>query len=201
MRVASEIDQERGEIATVFYEALLFDFGIRPPMGLSRSCLLFIIIAGLIHADKNNFTPFMPFGPCGVFKSSVVLFFAYTGFDVVSTMAEKTKNPGWGKYMVAAGDLKGILYNIANMVLSNCWDNMNFRVKSKDPKASMDKDSFIRFAIWTVLILIYYAFLGLHASYEEIQKNAEWDKVEEVNTNYEFDDSVNSKNEHLASSK
>ncbi|KAH0698667.1 hypothetical protein KY284_012882 [Solanum tuberosum] len=94
MRVASEIHQERGEIATVSYEALLFDFGIRPPTGLSRSCLLFIIIAGLIHADKNNFTPFMPFGPCGVFKSSVVLFFAYIGFDVVSTMAEKTKNPG-----------------------------------------------------------------------------------------------------------
>ncbi|WMV14080.1 hypothetical protein MTR67_007465 [Solanum verrucosum] len=116
-------------LAVFFYTEFVVEIPVvgRPPTGLSRSCLLFIIIAGLIHADKNNFTPFMPFGPCGVFKSSAVLFFAYTGFDVVSTMAEKTKNPGkdipiglvgsillttavglgWGKYMVAAGDLKG----------------------------------------------------------------------------------------------
>ncbi|XP_055804786.1 cationic amino acid transporter 1-like [Solanum dulcamara] len=363
--------------------------------------LLFIIIAGLIHADKKNFTPFMPFGPRGVFKASAVLFFAYTGFDAVSTMAEETKNPGrdipiglvgsvllttvlycalasvlclmqsyknidinapfsvafeavglgWGKYVVAAGALKGmtsvllvncvgqarylthisrthmmppwfsyvnaksgtpvnatifmmtssailalftsldilssllsistlfifilvalallvrryyvsnvttpqnrnkLLLLLALIVASSIGIAINWGVtddwkgycitlpiwflatagitilvpKARSPKvwgvpmvpwipsasiainffllASMDKDSFIRFAIWTVLILIYYVFLGLHASYDtakEIQKNTEWDKVEGVNTNYEFDGGANSKNEPLASNK
>ncbi|KAJ4980699.1 hypothetical protein NE237_031536 [Protea cynaroides] len=56
--------------------------------------ILFIIIAGLSKADTKNYTPFAPNGARGVFKASAVLFFAYVGFDVVSTMAEETKNPG-----------------------------------------------------------------------------------------------------------
>ncbi|KAJ4975752.1 hypothetical protein NE237_000858 [Protea cynaroides] len=56
--------------------------------------ILFIIIAGLTKADTKNYTPFMPFGVRGVFNASAVLFFAYVGFDAVSTLAEETKNPG-----------------------------------------------------------------------------------------------------------
>lgn len=55
--------------------------------------ILFIIIAGLTHAKTSNYTPFTPFGARGIFKASAVLFFAYVGFDAVSTMAEETKNP------------------------------------------------------------------------------------------------------------
>lgn len=56
--------------------------------------IIFIIVCGLINADTSNYTPFAPFGARGVFKASAVLFFAYVGFDAVSTMAEETKNPG-----------------------------------------------------------------------------------------------------------
>ncbi|PON54741.1 Amino acid/polyamine transporter [Parasponia andersonii] len=56
--------------------------------------ILFIIIAGLAKANTDNYRDFSPFGPRGVFKASAVLFFAYVGFDAVSTMAEETKNPG-----------------------------------------------------------------------------------------------------------
>ncbi|KAL8033767.1 hypothetical protein ABFX02_13G178600 [Erythranthe guttata] len=56
--------------------------------------ILFIIIAGFIKSDTKNLTPFAPFGPRGIFRASAVLFFAYVGFDAVSTMAEETKNPG-----------------------------------------------------------------------------------------------------------
>ncbi|KZV48805.1 cationic amino acid transporter 1-like [Dorcoceras hygrometricum] len=55
--------------------------------------IIFIIVCGLIKADASNYTPFAPFGPRGIFKASAVLFFAYVGFDAVSTMAEETKNP------------------------------------------------------------------------------------------------------------
>lgn len=55
--------------------------------------IVFIIIAGLTKADTKNFTPFTPYGTRGIFKASAVLFFAYVGFDAVSTMAEETRNP------------------------------------------------------------------------------------------------------------
>ncbi|XP_061365775.1 cationic amino acid transporter 1-like [Gastrolobium bilobum] len=55
--------------------------------------LAFIVIGGLSKANPENYTSFAPFGARGVFKASAVLFFAYVGFDAVSTMAEETKNP------------------------------------------------------------------------------------------------------------
>ncbi|KAJ1386146.1 Cationic amino acid transporter, C-terminal [Sesbania bispinosa] len=56
--------------------------------------IAFIIIAGLIKAKPENYTPFLPYEARRVFKAAAVLFFAYVGFDAVSTMAEETKNPG-----------------------------------------------------------------------------------------------------------
>ncbi|XP_006342695.1 cationic amino acid transporter 1-like [Solanum tuberosum] len=56
--------------------------------------IFFIIICGLIKSDTKNYTPFAPFKVRGIFKASAVLFFAYVGFDAVSTLAEETKNPG-----------------------------------------------------------------------------------------------------------
>nr|GMD03178.1 cationic amino acid transporter 1-like [Ipomoea batatas] len=55
--------------------------------------ILFIIVCGLIKSDPKNYTPFAPKGARGVFKAAAVLFFAYVGFDAVSTLAEETKNP------------------------------------------------------------------------------------------------------------
>ena len=55
--------------------------------------LLFIIIAGLTHAEASNLSYFLPYGVEGVFSATAVLFFAYIRFDVVATMAEETKNP------------------------------------------------------------------------------------------------------------
>ncbi|KAL6847210.1 hypothetical protein ACP4OV_023063 [Aristida adscensionis] len=56
--------------------------------------IVFIIVAGLTRARLSNLTAdFAPFGARGIFAASAVLFFAYIGFDAVSTMAEETKNP------------------------------------------------------------------------------------------------------------
>ncbi|KAI5065269.1 hypothetical protein GOP47_0019964 [Adiantum capillus-veneris] len=60
----------------------------------NMAIILFVIIAGLVHAEPANLTPFLPFGVRGIFKAASVLFFAYLGFDAVATMAEETKNPG-----------------------------------------------------------------------------------------------------------
>jgi len=56
--------------------------------------IAFIIIAGLAHANASNLTTnFLPFGVRGIFSASSVLFFAYLGFDAVSTLAEEVRNP------------------------------------------------------------------------------------------------------------
>ncbi|XP_054819795.1 cationic amino acid transporter 1-like isoform X2 [Prosopis cineraria] len=60
---------------------------------IHMAVIIFIIVAGLIKANPHNYQPFAPNGPRGIFEASAVLFFAYVGFDAVSTMAEETKNP------------------------------------------------------------------------------------------------------------
>ncbi|KAJ0946552.1 putative amino acid/polyamine transporter I, cationic amino acid transporter [Helianthus annuus] len=53
--------------------------------------ILFIIVCGLIKADTKNYDDFFHYKARGVFKASAVLFFAYVGFDAVSTMAGALK--------------------------------------------------------------------------------------------------------------
>lgn len=57
------------------------------------SVIIFVIIAGAFFVDVNNWTPFLPNGFEGVLKGVSAVFYAYIGFDAISTMAEETKNP------------------------------------------------------------------------------------------------------------
>ncbi|MGZ4886807.1 MAG: amino acid permease, partial [Candidatus Aminicenantales bacterium] len=45
------------------------------------------------HVSLANLQPMMPFGWKGVMAGAAIIFFAYIGFDAVSTAAEETKNP------------------------------------------------------------------------------------------------------------
>jgi APA family basic amino acid/polyamine antiporter len=82
--------------------------------------LAFIIVAGLTRAQASNLTAdFAPFGARGVFAASAVLFFAYIGFDAVSTMAEETRNPARDIPigLVGAMTLTTVLYCVLALVL------------------------------------------------------------------------------------
>ncbi|CAM2731616.1 amino acid permease [Legionella worsleiensis] len=54
--------------------------------------LIFIAIAST-EVKAENWSPFMPFGWAGVMKGASLIFFAYVGFDAVSTAAEEAINP------------------------------------------------------------------------------------------------------------
>src|SRR5688572_8989624 len=46
-----------------------------------------------MHIDTANYTPFAPNGFRGVHQGAAIVFFAYIGFDAISTAAEETKDP------------------------------------------------------------------------------------------------------------
>jgi amino acid transporter len=60
---------------------------------IKLSIILLVIIVGAFYIDINNWTPFMPNGFGGVMGGVSAVFFAYIGFDAVSTLAEESKNP------------------------------------------------------------------------------------------------------------
>lgn len=53
---------------------------------------LFIVLAVPVM-NMDNFTPFSPLGFAGISAAAASIFFAYVGFDAVSTAAEETRNP------------------------------------------------------------------------------------------------------------
>ncbi len=53
---------------------------------------LFVVLAVPVM-NSQNFTPFAPLGFAGISAAAASIFFAYVGFDAVSTAAEETKNP------------------------------------------------------------------------------------------------------------
>lgn len=55
--------------------------------------ILFFICLGAFFIRPENWSPFMPFGWSGVMTGAAIVFFAYIGFDAVSTTAEETLNP------------------------------------------------------------------------------------------------------------
>jgi APA family basic amino acid/polyamine antiporter len=87
-------------IAVVVIITIVLVIGIRESANFNAlmvlvkvAAVLFVIVAGYGYIDSSNWQPFLPYGWAGVFSAAGVIFFAYIGFDSVSTHAEEAKNP------------------------------------------------------------------------------------------------------------
>jgi APA family basic amino acid/polyamine antiporter len=56
--------------------------------------LFFFVYSGIKYVKPEHWSPFMPNGFSGVWVGASLIFFAYIGFDAISTAAEECKNPG-----------------------------------------------------------------------------------------------------------
>jgi amino acid transporter len=55
--------------------------------------ILLVIAVGVFYVDVDNWNPFAPNGVSGILKGVSAVFFAYIGFDAISTTAEECENP------------------------------------------------------------------------------------------------------------
>ena len=79
-----------------------------------------VIVVGAFYVKPANWSPFAPHGIGGVLKGVSAVFFAYIGFDAISTTAEECKNPqrDLPKAMMFALIICTVLYVIITLVLT-----------------------------------------------------------------------------------
>jgi APA family basic amino acid/polyamine antiporter len=91
--------------------------------------VLFFIAAGATYVEPANWTPFAPYGWPGIMAAAAVVFFAYIGFDAVSTTAEEAKNPQRDLPIgiIASLVICTVLYLVVGFVLSGIVPVVQFR--------------------------------------------------------------------------
>jgi len=62
-------------------------------VGLKLIVIFMVIVLGAFYVKPGNWHPFMPNGLGGILKGTAAVFFAYIGFDAISTTAEECHNP------------------------------------------------------------------------------------------------------------
>jgi APA family basic amino acid/polyamine antiporter len=97
--------------------------------------VLFFIAIGATYVQPENWTPFAPNGWAGIGAAAAIIFFAYIGFDAVSTAAEEARNPqrDMPRGILWSLMICTLLYIVVAAVLTGVvsWD----RLGSADPLA------------------------------------------------------------------
>lgn len=98
--------------------------------------IIFVIVAGAFFVDTNNWRPFLPNGFEGVLKGVSAVFYAYIGFDAISTTAEECKNPqrDMPRGMIYSLIICTILYILIALILTGIESYSSFK-NVNDPLA------------------------------------------------------------------
>ena len=87
-------------VLIVLLMMILLIIGVRESARFNGAMVFIKVLAVLIflgvgfsHVEPTNWEPYAPYGWSGVMGAAAVVFFAYIGFDAVSTTAEEAKNP------------------------------------------------------------------------------------------------------------
>ncbi|MCC6433246.1 MAG: amino acid permease [Gemmatimonadaceae bacterium] len=112
--------------------------------------LALFVIVGAMHIDTANYTPFAPNGFRGIHQGAAIVFFAYIGFDAISTAGEETKNPQRNLPIGILGGLAicTIIYVIVGFVATGLVPYEQLR--SSDPLARALELAGLSTASWIV---------------------------------------------------
>jgi APA family basic amino acid/polyamine antiporter len=102
---------------------------------LKLGVLALFVGVGLFYLEPKNWTPFAPHGWSGIHQGAAIVFFAYIGFDAVSTAAEETKNPQKAMPVGILGSLAicTVIYVIVGLVATGLVPYQ--QLKGSDPLA------------------------------------------------------------------
>ena len=97
---------------------------------LKIAIVIGVILIGFFYVTPANWHPFMPNGFSGVMKGVSGVFFAYIGFDAISTTAEECKNPqrDLPKGMIYSLIICTVLYILISLVLTGMVNYKDLRV-------------------------------------------------------------------------
>ena len=103
---------------------------------IKLAVIFLIIVLGAYYAHPQNWSPFMPNGVSGILKGVSAVFFAYIGFDALSTTAEECKDPqrDLPRGMIYSLIICTILYVLLALVLTGMVSYKQLNVG--DPHAS-----------------------------------------------------------------
>ncbi|WP_368490317.1 amino acid permease [Clostridium sp. BJN0013] len=98
-------------------------------VGIKLAVIILFIILGVGHVNPANWHPFMPYGWKGVFSGASIIFFAYIGFDAVSTAAEEVKNPqkDLPRGIIASLIICTVLYIVVSAILTGMVPYLKFK--------------------------------------------------------------------------
>ena len=109
--------------------------------------ILLFIFFGISYINAENWVPYIPentgefgrFGPSGILRGAAVVFFAYLGFDALSTAAQETKNPqkDMPKGILISLLICAILYVAVTLVLTGI---VNYRELAVDAPIALAID-------------------------------------------------------------
>lgn len=107
-------------------------------MVIFKICVIvFVIILGAFSVKPGNWSPFMPNGLEGVLKGVSAVFYAYIGFDAISTTAEECRNPrrDLPRGMIYSLVICTVLYILITLVLTGMVNYTELNVN--DPLAAV----------------------------------------------------------------
>jgi amino acid transporter len=87
---------------------------------IKLAVIFLVIVLGAYYVNPENWTPFTPNGISGILKGVSAVFFAYIGFDAISTTAEECKDPqrDLPKGMIYSLIICTVLYVLLALVLT-----------------------------------------------------------------------------------
>src|SRR5499426_3013468 len=112
--------------------------------------LSIFILVGATHLHPDNYRPFAPNGFTGIHQGAAIVFFAYIGFDAISTAAEETRDPQRNMPIGILGGLAicTVIYVIVGLVATGLVPYQ--QLKAADPLAKALQLAGLETAGWFV---------------------------------------------------